>query len=205
MNQQLQLRYSHTDQTCKPIDKRRLTIPQITLAHYHFTGFQIPTETSHRYQHYLIVADDYDSLLYGLEEANRMMMERLPVVSRSDIGLVYLRNLTITDQSMINGEQFSDIKSESRAFLSKRDDNQYTVLGLQGKEICLIPKSSKDALSAIRILRCQTATQQGKFFTPLEVCQAHPVTKEFDALFNTVANRVKILLGCELSEGSSLH
>ncbi|KXS31864.1 MAG: hypothetical protein AWT59_1996 [Candidatus Gallionella acididurans] len=68
------------------------------------------------------------------------------------------------------------------------------MFGMRGECIFLIPAKASDALGAVQVARHGSA-MQAKDFKPLEVCQAHPVTKEFDALFQITVNRIKALAG----------
>lgn len=205
MNQQSLFRYNHSDRTRVFRDMRRSPVPQISQEQCYFVSFRISIESSYRYHHALILADDHDSFVHGIRGEFNAILDQSPVTFARDIALVFMRNLVMQDHAMIDSVDRCNIKTEIQKLLSKRDDNQFTVLGRLGESICLVNENTSDALAAIQTVRRKSAQLAGKSFMPLEVCQAHPVTKEFDALFHKTANRIMSLVGNKLTDCGHLH
>ncbi len=204
MNQQLDLRYSHFD--CSRIfrDVRSKPLPEIEQEQCYFLGFRIAIAHGYRYHHALILADDHDSLIKGVKGEYKAIQERSKAIqersseSLSNIALVFMRNMAMQDHEMNMTIVNSNIQAETEKILNKRDDNQFTVLGLQEDVVRLMSINASDALNAIQLARSQSDKL-------LEVCQAHPVTKEFDVLFKLAAHRIKCLIGFTPAEDSLVH
>ncbi len=205
MNPQSHCRYTHTDRTRVFRDVRSKPMPEITQEQCYFLGFRISVEHAYRYHDALVLADDHDSLLVGIAKECEAIHDGSPETYARDIALVFVRNLKMNDPQMIGSVDSCNITTEIQKTLSRRDDNQFTVVGMLGEGICLVNEKASDALAAIQHARCQGANLAGKDFMPLEVCQAHPVTKEFDALFDTVAKRIMALVGSVSTEGGYVH
>jgi hypothetical protein len=205
MNQPSNFRYTHSDHTRVLRDVRSSLLPEVTLAQFYFTGFRIDTADGVVYRRAMIMADDYDSFAAGVSEERHAIQELHPAICRDDIALVFMRNLGMQDPQLVDSIVRHNIDADARKMLARRDDNLFTVFGLLGESICLIPEMASDALAAVQMARCQSIKLAGKNFMPLEVCQAHPVTREFDALFDTVANRIMALVGSIPTEGGYVH
>lgn len=205
MNPQLNLRYTHSDHSRVLRDVRHSILPDVTWAQFYFIGFRIDTGEGVLYRHALIVADDYDAFVAGISEEREAIQAQHSATSRDAIALVFVRNLIMQDPHMIDSISHHHIDSDIEVMLSKRDDNRFSVFGRLGEAICLIPETARDALGAVQIARHQSALLAGKDFMPLEVRQAHPVTKEFDALFQSTAKRIQCLIGNVPAEGGHLH
>ena len=197
MNQQLDLRYSHFDCSRIFIDVRSKPLPEIEQEQCYFLGFRIAIVHGYRYHHALILADDYDSLIKGVKGEYKAIQERSSE-SLSNIALVFMRNMAMHDHEMNMTIVNSNIQTETEKILNKRDDNQFTVLGLQEDVVRLMSTNASDALNAIQLARSQSDKL-------LEVCQAHPVTKEFDVLFKLAAHRIKCLIGSTPAEDFLVH
>lgn len=168
---------------------------EIAREHCYFIGFRITADNVMRYQHALILADDYESLAIGIIEERNTILDQQLATSLNNIEPVFVRSLLMQDQVMIASADACGINTEIKEFLSKRDDYRFTVFGKLGnEEICLIPEVAHDALTAMRLARWESMKLAGKNFQPLDVRQAHPVTKEFEALFHQVAGRFMILV-----------
>lgn len=205
MNQQSLFRYSHSDRTRVFRDMRKSPVPEISQEQCYFVGFRISIESSYRYHHALILADDHDSFVHGIRGEFNAILDQSPATYARDIALVFMRNLVMQDPAMIDSVDRCNIKTEIQKLLSKRDDNQFTVFGRLGESICLANANTSDALTAIQTARRKSAQLAGKNFRPLEVCQAHPVTKEFDTLFHTTSNRIMSLIGSVSAGDGHLH
>lgn len=205
MNPQLNFRYRHSDHTRVLRDVRHSLLPEVSWARFYFTGLRIDTEEGVLYRHALIVADDYDAFAAGISDERNAILEQHSATSRDAVALVFVRNLLVQDSQMIDSISHHHIDSDIEQMLSKRDDNRFSVFGRLGEAICLIPVTARDALAAIQIARYQSALLAGKDFMPLEVRQAHPVTKEFDALFQSTAKRIQCLIDSVPAEGGHRH
>jgi hypothetical protein len=118
---------------------------------------------------------------------------------------VFVRNLLMQDPALINTVDSDNFKTETQKILSKRDDNQFIVLGMRESKVSLVSINASDALAAFQLVRSKIGYQIDNDFKPLEVCQAHPVTKEFDALFQSAAKRIKCLIGNVPTGSSQFH
>ena len=179
MNQTLQLRYAHADHTRVLRDVRRNRLSEIIWNQVYYVGFRISTGEVDRYRHALLLADNYDALLDGIAGEFNAIREQSSATSFGTIRLVFMRNLMTLDPDVMASAECQNITTEIRDELSRQNDSQYLVFGMVGEhKICLIKVAVGDALMAIHQAR---SASMGKFkaeFTPLEVCQAHPVTAE---------------------------
>lgn len=205
MNHATSLRYIHTDSARMPRDMRRESTPEISLEQYYFVGYRIDTANAYRYHHALLLADSHDALIEGIKAENATIAARhaIPV---NNIAPVFVRNLMMLDPASIQSADSHQIREDIQAGLARRDDNQFMVFGMAGEQrVLLNTESTQDALLAIWLTRWKCAMRLAKDFRTMEVCQAHPVTREFDALFHETAKRVKQLARSQLAEGSLLH
>ncbi|HQS58744.1 MAG: hypothetical protein B7Y56_10815 [Gallionellales bacterium 35-53-114] len=205
MNPQINLRYPHSSHPPVLRDMRKYTIADIKLDHCYFVGFRISAEPCYRYHRALLLTDDYDSLLQGINQVRMAIMEKDFDLFDSDVVLIFMRSLKMESTAIVNSRQMSNMDAETEEILSRRNDNMFAVFGLLGDEIFLEQTHSRDALAAIKLAysRCPTGSTTG--FMPLEVCQAHPVTQEFNRLFQVVANQLKCLLSATLSDNPYQH
>ncbi len=175
---------------------------KIAREHCYFIGLRITAEYSMYYKHALILADDYESLVIGINEERNSILDQQQAMSLNDIEPVFVRSLLLQDQVMIASIDACGINVEIKKILSRRDDHQFTVFGMLGnEEICLIPEEAHDALTAMRLARWESIKLAEKNFQPLDVRQAHPATREFDALFHQVAGRFMKLVGDSYGTG----
>jgi hypothetical protein len=203
LNQPASFRYLQADQPCATRDMRKKHEMEIAREHCYFVGFKITAESVMSYQHVLILADDYESLVIGIKKERNTILDQQLATSLNDIEPVFVRSLTMQDQAMIASVDACGINTEIKEILSKRDDYRFTVFGmLENKEICLIPEEAHDALTAMRLARWKSIKLAAKNFQPLDVRQAHPVTREFDALFHRVAGQFMILVGDSYGTGN---
>jgi hypothetical protein len=205
MNQQLNFRYNHTDRSRVFRDLRSKPVPEITQEQCYFLGFRISIANDYLYHHALILADDHDSFNQGIKGEYDAILSRTSATYTSNIALVFVRNLLMQDPALINTVDSDNFKTETQKILSKRDDNQFTVLGMRESKVSLVSINTSDALTAFQLVRSKIGYQIDNDFKPLEVCQAHPVTKEFDALFQSAAKRIKCLIGNVPTGSSQFH
>lgn len=205
MNQQLNFRYNHTDRSRVFRDLRSKPVPEITQEQCYFLGFRISIANDYLYHHALILADDHDSFNQGIKGEYDAILSRTSATYTSNIALVFVRNLLMQDPALINTVDSDNFKTETQKILSKRDDNQFIVLGMRESKVSLVSINTSDALTAFQLVRSKIGYQIDNDFKPLEVCQAHPVTKEFDALFQSAAKRIKCLIGNVPTGSSQFH
>ncbi|MGA8864348.1 MAG: hypothetical protein WBM09_11675 [Gallionella sp.] len=204
MNPQLNLHYRHSDQSRVFRDVRRKPVPDIAQDQCYFLGFRIAIAHDYRYEHALIVADDHDSLIQGIRAEINAIQGRSSAAYASDIAVVFVRSLLMHDPAISSTVERLNMKAESREVLSRRDDNQFTLLHRRQDRFRLAAIKTSDALAAIQHAH-KSDQLAGNDFKPLEVCQAHPVTTEFEALFQSTAKRIQCLIGSMPVEGGLLH
>ena len=195
MNQLVTFRYIQTDQPCLARDTRKKHEIEIAQKHCYFIGFRITVDHVMNYRHSLVLADDYQSLLMGIDEERKGLDKRL-AVSRNDIELVFLRNMGMRETAMLDSIGKYGITAEIQKTLSRRDDHHFTVFGkLENEQICLFHETAQDALTAMRLARLHSGKFAARNFQPLDVRQAHPATYEFDFLFERIADGFMKLVG----------
>lgn len=202
MNQPIPFRYIQTNQPCVTRDMRKKHEMEIAREHCYFIGLRITAEYSMYYQHALILADDYESLVIGINEERNTILDQQQAMSLNDIEPVFVRSLLMQDQVMIASVDACGINTEIKEILCRRNDHRFTVFGMLGnEEICLIPEEAHDALTAMRLARWESIKLAVKNFKPLDVRQAHPSAREFDAQFHQVAGRFMKLIGNSSATG----
>lgn len=195
MTQLSPFRYINADQPCVTCDMRKKYEIEIAKEHCYFVGLRVTLENEMRYRHSLILADDYESLIAGINEERSMILSQQLAASAIDIEPVFVRNLLMHETGAIDSIEKTGIYAEIQKSLSKRDDHRFTVLGRSGNEqVYLIQENAQDALAAMRLSRLRNISLASRNFTPLDVRQAHPATHEFDSLFHQVAAQFGRLL-----------
>jgi hypothetical protein len=197
--------YTHRDRTLRPLDKRRHFTKPIVLEQFYFVGYRIEVDFETHYQHALLIADDYEALINGHEELLKMIVREYVATPPFEISLVYLRSLKMLDPCLLKSLAENGIQQEVEALLVKRDDDRYAAIGLVSDQLELYPLKATDALAALRVARLNFVKHFAKYFMPLSVSQAHPVTKEFDRHFNVVSQRVTTLMSCNASCMRQVH
>ena len=205
MNPQTTLRYPHSAHPPLLRDMRKQHDVEINLDHCYFMGFRISTDTDSRYHHSLLLADDYDSLLQGIKTTLNTLLEKQCHYFDCDVALIFLRSLKIQSAAIAHSRQGHKMETEMQNMLSRRDDHKFAVFGMFDDGVFLEQTYARDALAAIELAYSRCPKESQKEFLPLEICQAHPVTKEFDSLFLLVAHQLKRLIGASLSEGEYWH
>lgn len=195
MNKPFEFRYNHSSSDHVPIDSRSKPAEELKLEHCYFLGFRIPSGESSRYYHTWIMADDYDSLLYGISRECDEILALSPEVAPFNIDLVFLHSMRTRDPNFLSASVRKEISSDIGQCLNRRNDEHFAMFGLVGETSVRIAEwIAKDALMAIRVARLNSARLFEKSFMPLGVCQAHPVTTEFDQLFNMESERIEALI-----------
>jgi len=205
VNKQINFYYPHSDYTRWPIDMRKQITQEISLESYYFVGFRVEEDFETRYQHALIIADDYESLISGLVRKIESIKRKFNKVPPHEIALVFFRNMKMSDPVFLKTLRENGIKAEVDAILAKRDDDRYTTVGMINEQTELYPMKATDGLAAIRVARLKFFKNFAEYFMPLEICQAHPVCKEFDVLFQIVAKRTLALINCEATCSNLVH
>jgi hypothetical protein len=205
LNRSIPFPYIQANQPSVTRDMRKKYEMEIVRERCYFIGLRINEGNVMRYQHALILADDYESLVIGINEERNTILDKHLAVSLNDIEPVFIRSLSMQDQDLIASIDACGINTEVKEILSRRDDHRFTVFGMLGNEkICLIPKEAHDALTAMRLARWESIKLAAKDFQPLDVRQAHPVTGEFDALFHQVAGWFMKLVA-DSNENGHMH
>ena len=205
MNPQTNLRYPHSAHPPLLRDMRKQNVAEIKLEQCYFIGFRISSDNCYRYHRSLLLADDYDSLLRGINAAHNAILHKRYDLFESDVSLVFVRSLMLQSDEFVNAVNVNNIHTETQKILSRRDDNKFSVFGQLGDGVFIEQVDAKDALAAIKLARSRCPTEDISKFLPLEICQAHPVTKEFDNLFLTVANQLKSLFSAEFNDKDYWH
>ena len=199
MNRQLKLpmqfRYNHLEQPRVLKDVRTKYISTIEQDQVYFVGFRIAAKSGDVYHHAMIIADNFDAFLEGLAGEYNAIMALYLVTFRSDITLIFVRNLMMTSPEVIATAEQHNITSEIQDCLSKRDDSKFTLFGTIGDDMISVAQiEGRDGLFAIGQVRSQIMQDHGKEFMVLDLCQAHPIRHEFNALFDEEVVRFKSLV-----------
>lgn len=204
MNKQINFYYPHSDCSCLPIDKRKTSAQAMVLEHFYYAVFRVEVDFDTIYRHTLIIADDFDQIILGLDENIKRIKHQFKIPPH-EISLVLLRSLKMIDPEFLKTLNENGIQTEVASILSKRNDDHYTAVGIADDQLELYPLNATDGLAAIRVARLKFAKHRGTYFSPIEVCQAHPVMEELNVKFQIVAKRISLLINCEETCSNSLH
>lgn len=195
LNLPLQFRYNHLERPRLINDVRKKRLMKIQHEQAYFVGFRISAKTGDIYHHAMIVADDFDAFLEGIAGEYNAIMDLYLVTFLSAISLIFVRNLVMTDPDVIAAAEQHNITSEVKKCLSKRDDEMFTVTGMIGEhQIGMVQVAERDGLLATGQARTRIMKELGEEFMVLDVCQAHPIRHEFDAIFAKEAEQFKSLV-----------
>lgn len=198
-------RYKHSDNTCIPRDMRTGSDQETYLDDYFFVGFRIAYNNEYLYQHALILADNHDSFINGIKAEKELIEDRYAWACESIVP-IFVRNITMLSPEVIAIAESNNISAEINKKLARRNDHQFTVFGvLQDEQVFLSEENAADGMHAINMARQRCAYQLSKNLIPLDVRQAHPVTQEFEALFQVTAERILTLNRSTLPTGGYLH
>ncbi|MBU1425910.1 MAG: hypothetical protein KKH12_10860 [Gammaproteobacteria bacterium] len=181
-------RYTHLHNS-RPLNDAR-SKPALTLNwnQCFFVGFRVATPSGELYHHAMIAADNEDAFYDGIAAEYNWITQRLNVKSHNHISVVFIRNLLMLDSEVVDSGKRQNIDQEIREAIERHEERSYIVYGFIGEDvnermICLMEVISNNALTAIMTMQNLALEQHGEIFIPLEVCQSHPVTEEFDVLF----------------------
>ena len=205
MNPQINFYYPHSDYSCLPIDKRKTSSQAMVLEHFYYAVYRVEVDFDTIYRHTLIIADDFDQIILGLEESINRIKHQFKPIFPPEISLVLLRSLKMIEPEFLKTLKKNGIQTEVATILSKRNDDHYTAVGMADDQLELFPLNATDGLAAIRVARLKFAKILGTYFSPIEVCQAHPVMEELNVKFQIVAKRISLLINCEETCFNSLH
>lgn len=206
LNLPLQYRYNHMEQPPVLKDVRKIPLLNIQQDHVYFLGFRISAKTGDIYHHAMIIADDDDAFFDGIAGEYNTIMDRHLVTFRSAITLIFVRNLMMTAPDVIGSAEQLDLTTEIQECLSKRNDDLFSVFGLIGEnQMCQLQINERDGLMAIERARLMMRQQDGEELMLLEVCQAHPIRHEFNAMFLTEVERFKSLVDEESTGSGYVH
>lgn len=191
MHQLSNFRYKHSSLGIIPMDCRLKQSDTVVMRHLYFLGFKSTLDYVDEYHHALILADDHTTLLEGLEREMGLISKLRPGLAQSDISLVFVRNLLMREPTLVSDEERELMTNSVKEKLVQRNDDQFVLLGMLGREkVILMDYVTTDALAALRLARFHSANQFGKSISPLDICQAHPVTKEFEKIYEQQAEYI---------------
>lgn len=194
------LRYQHTGGCKQIIDARLKPDPVVSLDDCYFLGFRITCEHTVRFHHAWIIANDHESFLVALQAESESVTRESQGDRVLEVDLVFMHNLRLRQHNYMSEETKQETIRRIGIKLNRRDDEHFAVVGVSDDQWCeVLDFRVKDALMAIRLTRSHSQKICGKTLLPIAVCQAHPVTREFDALFHREAEFIKILLCSETS------
>ncbi len=206
LNLTLQYRYNHLELPHVLKDVRKKPLWDIKQDHVYFVGFRISAKAGDIYHHAMIIADDVDAFFDGIAGEYNAIMDLYLVTFHSAITLVFLRNLMMTAPDVIAAAEQLDLTAEIKECLSKRNDDLFSVFGMIGESLmCQIQINEKNGLLAIEAARKKARQLYGEELMLLEVCQAHPIRHEFDAMFAEEAKRFNSLLDDDSVGSGCVH
>lgn len=206
LNLVLQYRYTHLEQPHVLKDVRKKPLLDIQQDHVYFVGFRISAKTGDIYHHAMIIADEVDAFFDGIAGEYNAIMDRDLVNFHSDIAVIFVRNMMMLNTELLAEAEEDNFITKAQEYLSKRDDELFTVFGLIGeRNFCLMPVASQNGLRALEAARKKVRQLYGEELMVLEVCQAHPIRHEFDAMFAEEAKRFNSLLDDDATGSAYVH
>jgi hypothetical protein len=200
------LRYHHDDHTRELRDVRKSRSVEVPSEQVFFVVFRVWYVNELHYHHALILADGHESFADGIAGEIQFIVDHKFARYKIDISLVFVRSLMMQRQDIKELAMQMDITTGIRKGISRRNDDKFMAFGLVGdKDLSLIKVEADDALKAIECARTKCLNQHQKKFTPMEICQAHPVTSECYALFDVAAARIKALIDAKPCNDGYLH
>lgn len=189
-------RFYHDDHTIRQVfDARGVPSLNIQENKVFYVGYQVSIGNAMWYHHAILLADCAATLLTG--SANLTEQIRASLCFDARVIPVFARSLLAQDADVIDSIYRSDISQEIDAHLSIKQPGSFLVFGFVGdSKITLIKIDGEDAMAAIASACKATYDQAGDVFFPIDVCQAHHVTAEFSARYDSAAPRIKALLNC---------
>lgn len=190
--------YEHSGGLKLIIDARERSTPEVLIDDCYFLGFRLTSQGAIRYHHAWIIADNHRAFLRGLQSEREHLPQRV-----EEFDLVFMHNLRTCSSDYMNSEVRREGRARIGQALSQRNDEHFAVLGVSDDQwVEVLDFKVKDALMAIRLTRSHGKRLCGKTLLPLAVCQAHPVTREFDAIFNRESVLIQTLI-CSTTAGGT--
>jgi hypothetical protein len=201
--------HTHLHNPSQLRDARSNPVVMIDCDHCYFVGFRINTSCGDIYHHAMIAADNEDALYEGLA-AEYNYLARFLKVKPDDIAVVFLRNLMMHDPELVDATERFNINKEIKEGIERHDARSFIVYGFVGdkvgdRTICLMEVKSQNAMTAINTMKAMVQEQRAESFDPLEVCLSHPVTPEFDVLFQQAVTQIGMLPSTAEAAGKYLH
>jgi hypothetical protein len=197
MSQQV-FQYEHSGGFKLILDARERSTPEVLLDDCYFLGFRLTSQGTIRYHHAWIIANDHQAFLRGLQAEREYLPQGV-----DEFDLVFMHNLRTRSSDYMSSEIRHEGSTRIGQALSQRNDEHFAVLGVtEDHWVEVLDFKVRDALMAIRMTRSHSKKICGKKLLPLAVCQAHPVTREFDAIFNRESVLIQTLI-CSATAGST--
>lgn len=206
VNQEVPLHYRHDDHTKVLRDVRKTRSVDVPYEQVFYVVFSIWYAWELHYHHAVILADDDESFTKGIAEETQLIVDRQLACYKTDVSVVFVRSLLMQRQDIKDSATETNIRAEIQDGVSPRNDDKFMAVGLfDDNALILITVEAGDALKAIEIVRKMFLYHHQKKFTPIEICQAHPVTAECYVLFDIAAPRIKALIDAKPCLDGSLH
>lgn len=189
--------FYHDDQTARQVfDARNSPSVTIDVADIFYIGYQVSIGNAMWYHHTVLLADSIETLLNGSVALAAQIRDNLGF--NAQIIPVFARSLMAEDDDVIDSAYRSDITQEIDAHLAIKQAGSFIVFGIVGEnKITLMKVPDDNAMSAILSACISTKEQIGEEFFPVDVCQAHRVTREFSVRFDAAACRIKSVLSAQ--------
>lgn len=201
MIDQQEFRYEHSGGCQLILDAREKSTPDISIEDCYFLGFRLTCEGTIRYHRAWIIANNHEAFLRGMKAECASLPVQSPALGILEIDLVFMHNLRTRMPNYMNKEMQQEASARIGQTLCRRDDEHFAVLGVcNDQRFDVLDFKVKDALMAIRMTRSHSVKICGATLLPIVVCQAHPVTREFDALFLREAVLIQTLV-CSTTAG----
>ena len=187
--------FRHSGGERTPVDVRRRKASSISPLDCCFLGFRLRDVDGERYHHSWILADSLDAFMYGVYLERDHILTRYPKLLDSDIALVHAQSLKF----LHSGISYADramITEQVQGMIGTQNERHFVFLGLEPEDynIVLSDCDAVDAKAALQIGCDLWAKKLGKPSRVLAVFQAHPVVKEFHALFSMEAKVIESLV-----------
>ncbi len=199
---QQELHYQHSGGIKLILDGRDQPDPNVPIKDCYFLGFRLSCQGEIRYHHTWIIANDHEAFKVALEAATDYLPDSLSNIKIDEFDLVFVHSLRTRSPDFLTKEIKKEASVNIGKALCQRDDEHFAVFGVSDDQTGkVLDFRVKDALMAIRMTRSHSQRLCGKSLQPLIVCQAHPVTPEFDVIFNREAVLVTALICNEAAAG----
>lgn len=195
-------RFYHDDQTASQVVDAREK-PAVTIAKeaVFYIGYQIKIGNAMWYHHAVILADTPKELIGGSVLLALQIQKTLgfkPIITP-----VFVRSLLASESDVIACSTELNIAQEIEDRIKEKHPGVFLVFGKTGvKNYTFMEVPDEDAISSIITTSTAAQEQLSATFYPIDVCQAHPVTKEFAARFTAAVSRIKALLLTPMSSCS---